>query len=81
MDLLLLKNFFQTMVLLNIGLMLYWLIIIQLLSTKLQLKIVNKFFKVSEEEYDNIMMLSFALFKLLFAVFVLVPYIALVIVS
>ena len=60
----------------NIGLLLWWFLII-LLAHNWIYRIHRKWFKISEETFDTIHYTGIALFKIAIFVFNIVPYIAL----
>ena len=77
MDLLVLKDFFQTMFFINMGIMAYWVIVPFFLLKNFYPALLEKFWGIPKEDANPLMLKALTLYKVLWIVFVFVPYITL----
>ncbi len=75
-----LKEFFMWCTIINLGLMAYW-VLVCMLAPDLVYRVQSKFFPLPRETFDIIIYSFLGLFKIIFIVFNLVPYLALLIIS
>ncbi len=80
MDIQTLTAFFMWCTIMNGGLVVFWIIICTA-APDLVYRTQSKWFPISRETFDVVMYSFFGLFKIVFLVFNLVPYLALLIVG
>lgn len=80
MDISTLREFFGWCSVINIGLLLYWFVMI-VCAHDWVYKVHTKWFKISTEQFDSIHYGAIAFFKLAVFVFNIVPYFALMIIQ
>ena len=80
MDISTLQSFFMWCTILNVSLMLFWTAI-WLMAPDMVYRTQQRFFPITREYFDRFFYGFLAVFKLLFIVFNLVPFIALLIIG
>ncbi|NIP31693.1 MAG: hypothetical protein GTO02_19565 [Candidatus Dadabacteria bacterium] len=75
-----LREFFGICSLINIGILLYWFLMLLMVRDWIY-KIHSKWFKIPEDRFDDIHYRALAYFKLSIFLFNVVPYFALVIID
>jgi len=80
MDIATLTRFFMWCTILNLGLMIYWTLFC-VFAPDLIYRMQSKFFPLPRETFNLIIYSFLGLFKIVFVVFSLVPYLALLIIG
>ena len=80
MDIATLTRFFMWCTILNLGLMIYWTLFC-VFAPDLIYRMQSKFFPLPRETFNVIIYSFLGLFKIVFVVFSLVPYLALLIIG
>jgi hypothetical protein len=80
MDMQLLTDFFMWCTLINGTLLLFWSLML-LLVPDLVYRLQSRWFPISRETFNSMMYAFIGLFKIIFIVFNLVPYLALVLIG
>lgn len=79
-DIQLLTSFFMWCSIINVGILIFWSLILMFASDFVY-KMQNMFLPIARESYNKLIFSFLGLFKLLFIVFNLVPYLVLLILS
>ena len=80
MDIQTLTLFFMWCTIINVGILIFWTMFL-LLAPDFVYRTQSKWFAVSQEQFDLVMYSFLGLFKALFIVFCVVPWLALVIIG
>jgi len=75
-----LTTFFMWCTIINVGVMIVWTIVFAS-ATNLMYRVQTKWFPIPQETFNVIVYSAFAIYKIVFVVFSLVPYVALLIIQ
>ena len=75
-----LTTFFMWCTIMNVGIMIVWTIVLAS-APNLMYRVQTKWFPIPQESFNVIVYSALAIYKIVFVVFILVPYLALLIVQ
>ena len=80
MDILTLTSFFMWCTIINVGIMIAWVIVLAS-APNFMYRVQTRWFPMPRESFNVIVYSALAMYRIVFVVFVLVPYVALLIVQ
>jgi Family of unknown function (DUF6868) len=80
MDILTLTSFFMWCTIINVGIMIAWVIVLAS-APNFMYRMQTRWFPMPRESFNVIVYSALAMYRIVFVVFVLVPYVALLIVQ